>query len=212
MQFFARLDEKRLTSWEVITLSQVVNVGSAVVGDSFSLVEQVAEVSNYQDMAVEESGLPFMREKEADIGQDMMLSDFLHGMSALTYRQYVCVRNGTLRHLCLLDVVKNLNQGFPSSQCSGVTARDDLGFLGCDQEPALFLVRDANAFTHQKNAVAYAKHFYYSALLFLNQVRKGYEFLGKGLLGIWVQFLAMELPHTKSLTLSFCTMLFNTLG
>lgn len=42
---------------------------------------------------------------------------------------YVHVENDTLRYQCLLHVVKELNEGFPSSQCSGLIKMDEIILL-----------------------------------------------------------------------------------
>lgn len=76
----------------------------------------------------------------------------------------MCIAKGMLRHPLQLHVVKELIEGFPSSQCLDLTAPNDFVILECDKETALFLVRAANAFICQKNAVFYAWPFFQSAI------------------------------------------------
>lgn len=75
-----------------------------------------------------------MSPKIADIVQDMMSSAFIRGMVVSTQRRYVYVGYITLRHPCLVDVAKELNQRFPCSLCLGMTALDDVVFTDCDED------------------------------------------------------------------------------
>lgn len=65
----------------------------------------------------------------------------------------------TLGHLHLLDVVKEINKGFPFSKFLGVTAVEDVVIKEREEETALCLVRATNAFIRHINAVFYAQPF-----------------------------------------------------
>lgn len=58
----------------------------------------------------------------------------------------------------------------------------------------------------------YARPLFQSAILSLNQEGKEYDRYENELAGTFDQFLATELPYTRSFTLSICTIIFNTLG
>lgn len=77
-----------------------------------------------------------------------------------------------LRHLCLLDILNELNKGFPTSQCLGVTALDDVVCMKYDEETARFLVCSNHEFIHHKHFVFYARVFYHSALSLRKKVEK----------------------------------------
>lgn len=76
------------------------------------------------------------------------------------------LRKVMLRHLRILVVVKKGKKGFSSSQFSSVTFLEDVVYMECDEEPALFLVSAVNSFICHKNAIFEAHpsislHFYY---------------------------------------------------
>lgn len=79
MKFVTRLDEKLLTSWEVMKLSWVVNVGSTFVCCDICFAEQGTQVQNYLHTFMEEYGLPFRKLVRAGSVQELMSSDFFHG-------------------------------------------------------------------------------------------------------------------------------------
>lgn len=58
---------------------------------------------------MQEYGLQLFRSKKTDIMQNVMSSDFLYGISSWTYRKNMLIRKVTLRHLRLLNVVKDIN-------------------------------------------------------------------------------------------------------
>lgn len=69
-----------------------------------------------------------------------MSSDFLHESSPPTCRRYVRVGKVMLRDPHLLKFVKELDEGFQSNQCLGVTALDDVVLIECYKEAVLFLI------------------------------------------------------------------------
>lgn len=61
-----------------------------------------------------------------------------HGMSALECRQYVGIGKVMLRQSSLTNFVNELNEGFRSSQCLGVTTLYQVVFIECDRENCCF--------------------------------------------------------------------------
>lgn len=90
----------------------------------------------------------------------------------------VQVSKVTLRHLRLLHVWKVLNSEFPSSQCLGDAALDEVLFVDCNEEAARFLVRGFNGFIQLKMSVVYVTPFFHSALSILDQVQTKYDLHG----------------------------------
>lgn len=80
-----------MTSREFIRLSQMANVGSALVRRNTSFLEQVVRALNYSYTFVEDYRLPGPRAKTADNVQDMVPLNTLYGMDSSTYRQYMGV-------------------------------------------------------------------------------------------------------------------------
>lgn len=156
MRFIIKWDNNLLISCEFIELSQVANVGLALVTYDITFVKQGLSVLNYSHTFVEEYRLLFLRAKIAEIVRDRMSSGYHEGMSASTYRRYVHIGKVTLRHQHLLDVVKELKEGFLPSQWLGVAVLDEVMFMESDEKAALLPVRAANAFIEPKNAVIYA--------------------------------------------------------
>lgn len=60
------------TSYKVVKLSQVKDVGSSFVRCNYSFVEQMAMVMNCPHTLVKVYGSPLLRTKIVDIVQDMM--------------------------------------------------------------------------------------------------------------------------------------------
>lgn len=90
---------------------------------------------------------------------------YLHWMSTSTYGRYVSVGKVTMT-LALLHVLKELNEGFPCSQCFKAMALEDVVFMEFGEEAALFLIHVANALIRPKNAVFHAHPMYGTTLLF----------------------------------------------
>lgn len=65
-------------------------------------------------------------------------------MRALTYRPYQGEKKVSLRHLCLPNVVKEINESLPYSQGFGVKTMYDLVFIESGEESALSLDRAAS--------------------------------------------------------------------
>lgn len=125
---------------------------------------------DYFTKFAEKYGPLLLRAKPASIVRDMMSYYSLHGLSASTYRWYMHVGKVTLRQFCVLDFVKEVKEGFPSSQYLGVTTMDYVMLMEFGEETALLLVRSSHLFfNHHNNPVVYAQLFNQSALALLNQ-------------------------------------------
>lgn len=151
-RFVTKLEKQAFTTREFIKLGQVATVGTSAVCCGSTFVEVVARVLSIFHMFREVYDLEFLRAEEVGTVQDMMLFDFVPGMSPSTYRSYVQVRTVTLERPPLLDVMKEPNEEFPSSQCLGVSARYEFVFDECEGETALCLFHSANAFICHRNA------------------------------------------------------------
>lgn len=131
----------------------------------------VARVPNYSQTFVEEYHLQFQRGKLAGIVQDLLLSEFLNGMSSSTNKWYMHNGKVLLRQPHGLDILKEFNKGFQSNQCLVVTALDEVMFTECDGKTALFLFRATNASIRHKDAVFYVWLFFQFALLVLIRIQ-----------------------------------------
>lgn len=83
--------------------------------------------------------MQFLRAITAKNVRDMILFYFLSTMSTRTYGWYVCLGTVMLRHLCLMEVVQELNEGLPSRHCLGRTTLDDVVSMKCDRKPCSFI-------------------------------------------------------------------------
>lgn len=101
-----------------------------------------------------------------------MLSDFLHGMIAPTYRWPVRFGKTRVTHRHLSDAVQELNKELASSQCLRVAILHDVVFMVFDEKTVLILFCTVTAFICCKIAVLNAWLFYQSAFSLLNQVSK----------------------------------------
>lgn len=211
VEFVTRWDKKLLTSWKVISVIQVVNVGCALVHPNTFLVDHVARMLTYFHTLVKEKGLPILKGSTSNNVSDMRSSDFLHEMSTLTYRLYPLAVKQTLRHRHSLDVVKEL-KGIISVQ-PGVASDCPRcpGVCRARRRNQAILVRAGNAFIRHENAAFHAHPFYQHSLPFFNQVRKDYNCFGRELLGTWDQFLRPSLI-TQSLPRLWPALFFSTNG
>lgn len=121
------------------------------------------------------------------------------------------VENVMLKHWRLLNIVKELNEGYPSSPCLTITTLDYVIFMNVDVEFALFFVSITNAFIFNKEQCVLHLAFLPVCPCLLIPVGKELECHWRILMGTYNQLLAMELPHTKPSTLSIVIMLFHTL-
>lgn len=123
-------------------LSKMASISAALVCRGTSFVEQVARVLNYCHIFSEENGLRSPREKTVYIVRDKISSDYHNWNERLDTQdvKVVCARWKSYGEapMRLLDVVNELDKGFPSSQCLGATTLNDGVFIECDEGAALF--------------------------------------------------------------------------
>lgn len=128
-----------------------------------------------------------------------MFFDFLYGMSACVNIQALLpLGKATLRHLLVLNVVKEGTKGFAAFHGSGATAMYDVVFMEFEDEPHRFSSMQLIRSPTTKTAVICFTHFYQSAVTLLDQQQKECVPHGNELVRTWAQFLGTELPHTKS--------------
>lgn len=111
---------------------------------------------NYYHTFVEGYGRPLMEAKMTDIERDMISSYFLIWTSTSRNKWHVWLIKVTLTYTRLPGVMMERVEGFPSTQCLGATALDDLVFMRYDEEATLFLVSVTSAWTFYKNDLYYA--------------------------------------------------------
>lgn len=88
----------------------------------------------------------FWKQRQQKFVQNKILSCFQHEISALIYNWYLRLCWFTLRHLQILDEMKELNRWFPSSQYFGVTAMSDRIFWIRDKESVLVFICASGVF------------------------------------------------------------------